>query len=345
MLGDLQVLEIQVMYKQGKKLKEIARITGYSINTVRKYARDHKESGYSQRGSKPQKLDGFRDYLKVRVKQGEPNWLPATVLYDEIKALGYEGGISLLRAYLATLKPKVKERVFTRFETSPGEQMQVDFAHFNFNDFKFYAFVAVLGYSRMLYIEFVENQKIETLLKCHENSFEYFGGVPGSIVYDNMKSVVIKRNAYGEGGHKLQSNFYDFAKHYGFMPWICRPYDPQSKGKVERAISYLRNSFYNPFIAGKVNIHLDKLNTAAYEWLNSKANLRTHGTTNEEPIKRWEAEKELLQQVPINYLSNYGVKNLLQTKQSLQDMINKNNHSLQHDLSIYESLISLGGQA
>ncbi len=80
---------------------------------------------------------------------------------------GILASLSLLRNYLRKLKPKHQERIFIRFETEPGEQMQVDFAHFKFGDQKFYAFVSILGYSRMLYAEFVMDQTINTVIKCH----------------------------------------------------------------------------------------------------------------------------------------------------------------------------------
>jgi transposase len=178
------------------------------------------------------------------------------VLYEELKALGYQGKISLLRSYLFKIKPAVKQRSFIRFETEPGQQMQVDFAHFKHGKDIFYAFVAILGYSRMIFVKFVSNQTVETVLQCHEDAFDYFGGISEYIIYDNMKTIISERNTFGPGKHKLQKTFYDFAKHYGFNPWICKPYTPQTKGKVECAISYIRYSFYNPFIAGKNIINL-----------------------------------------------------------------------------------------
>ena len=338
MLEDIEVLEIKVMYKQGKKIKQIARETGYSINTVRKYARDNKEAVYATRVNKTLKLDNFKDYLKCRVDQASPNWIPATVLFNEIVNLGYKGSISLLRDYLHSLKPILKERPLVRFETAPGEQMQVDFAHFKLSNKRIYAFVAVLGYSRMSYVEFVSEQKINNVISCHERAFEYFSGVPKSGLYDNMKTVIIKRNAYGPGKHKLHQSFYDFAKHNGFVPIVCKPYNPQTKGKVERMISYLRYSFYNPFIAGKANIGLDELNLAVMDWLNNIANQRIHATTQEIPFYRWDIEKEHLLKLPIHYSTSYGV-NTSSTASDNRGVISENTHPLQHNLSIYDSLI------
>lgn len=344
MLKEIEVLEIQLMYKQGKKLKQIASETGYSINTVRKYARDNQMPIYSERPEKPSKLAKYKQYLNIRVKQADPAWIPATVLHHEIQAYGYLGSLSLLRDYLRTLKPKVKERPLIRFETEPGEQMQVDFAHFNFNGYKFYAFTAILGYSRMLYVEFVSDQSVDTVIKCHENAFEYYNGVPKKGLYDNMKSVIITRNAYGEGNHKLQSCFYDFAKHYGMIPRFCKPYNPQTKGKIERMISYLRHCFYTPFVSSKEEITLDILNDAVIDWLNNIANKRIHATTKEVPIERWNVEKSYLLPIPINYTTNYGATDKISTNRISKDIMHQNSQSLQHELSIYDELL-LEGEA
>ena len=107
------------------------------------------------------------------------------------------------------------------------------------------AFVATMGYSRASYVEYVENEKIETLIACHLNAFNYFGGVVKEALYDNMRTVIIKRNAYGFGKHQLNPMFEDFAKHCGFKIRVCKPYRAKTKGKVERFNHYLRYSFHN----------------------------------------------------------------------------------------------------
>lgn len=338
------MLEILLLHKQGKNFKQISKETGYSINTVRKYARDLEKPIYKNRPCKPSKLDGYKDYIKNRIKQADPSWIPAIVLYSEVKNLGYAGSLSLLRDYVRQLKPKVKERPLIRFETEPGEQMQVDFAHFKFKKEKFYAFTAILGYSRMLYVEFVKDQTLSTVIKCHENAFNYYNGVPKKGLYDNMKSVIIARNAYGNGKHKLQDCFYDFAKHNGIIPRFCKPYNPQTKGKIERMISYLRYSFYTPFVAGKDKVDIDTLNIAVMDWLNCTANRRLHATTKSIPIKDWQLEKKYLQPIPINYTANYGITNTISKSQPSKTIIQQNTESLQHRLSIYENLLT-GGQS
>lgn len=339
MLGELKMLEIQIRYKQGNSLKKISRETGHSINTIRKYIRETTLPTYTPRPLKISKLDAYKSYLQERIEQAKPHWIPAIVLLQEIKTRGYQGEISLLRNYLLPLKPCPNERSFIRFETEPGEQMQVDFAHFKHERNVFYAFVAILGYSRMAFVKFVENQDIETVISCHEEAFEYFGGIPQKCLYDNMKTIIIKRHAFGEGQHKLNSTFYDFAKHYGFQPRVCKPYNPQTKGKVERIISYLRYSFYHPFVAGKKEISLSEFNNAVISWLNTIANQRIHATTKASPLERWGIERAQLFPIPPHYTTHYGERVPLTTA---PPMMEQNTFTLQHPLSTYEALLTLG---
>lgn len=349
MLKGLEMLELEILYKQGKSLKEIARLTGYSINTVRKYARDHEAGGYRSRAKQPQKLDGYRDYLKERVKQAHPNWLPATVLYREIKTQGYLGEISLLRAYLRLLKPEVKEAEVKRFETEPGKQMQIDWAHFRYLEEVIYAFVAVLGYSRFLYVEFVKSQALESWLSCHERLFNHLGGIPESILYDNAKTVIIQRNAYGKGLHRLQPTFLDFAKHYGFVPKVCQPYRPQTKGKVERMIHYLRNSFYLPWQtlhqAQNQLFDLTVLNQAVSVWLDEVANQRVHETVDAVPAQLFQEEQKTLFALPKRYQGALPKEHPQERLARREQMIELCSPllNLQHPLSVYDTLLTQGG--
>ena len=108
-----------------------------------------------------------------------------------------------------------------------------------------------MGYSRTSYVEFVSNEKFATLKLWHINAFEYFGGVPKQVLYNNMKTVVLGRDVYGEGLHRFHPGLWDLSKYYLFTPKLCRPFRAQTKGKVERFNRYLRNSFYYP-LAGSL---------------------------------------------------------------------------------------------
>ena len=138
----------------------------------------------------------------------------------------------------------------------------------------------ILGYSRMRYIEFVSDMSTSTLIRCHINAFRYFGGYPQEILYDNMKQVVIKR-LLKQSESELNKQFEDFAGFYGYKPILCRPYRGQTKGKVERTVSFVRDNF----MVGIRYDSLADLNAQAIRWCN-KVNGNIHGTTNERPFNR-----------------------------------------------------------
>jgi transposase len=245
MLVAEEAVEIRVLSRQGKSIREIARMLNVSRNTVRRYLR-HEGLPRYQRRARPSKLDQYKRYIDERVKAAVPEWIPATVLLRELRALGYRGGYSILKDHLATLRPVIEPEPLIRFETDPGRQMQADFATIRRGRDRLAVFIATLGWSRAAYVEFVTDERLATLLGCHEHAFFFFGGVPREVLYDNMRTVVIDRDRYGPGLHRYNHAFLDFAHHYGFLPRLCRPYRARTKGKVERFIGYLRKSFYIP---------------------------------------------------------------------------------------------------
>lgn len=339
---------IQVMYNQGYSKKRIARELGISINTVRKYIKSDSSPCYSARAPRAMKLDPYRQYIKQRIADSNPHWVPATVIFREIKAKGYDGGISMLRRYMHQQKPEASESTIVRFETAPGHQMQADWAEFRKGKARLSAFIATLGYSRASYVEFVEDEKLETLLKCHENAFDYFGGVPMQVLYDNMKTVITARDYYGKGKHRLQSGFWDFSKHYNFTPKVCRPYRAQTKGKVERFIHYLKYSFYHP-LTGQLKplgLTVDKelANEKVLSWLNDVANKRIHATTGEEPFSRLQSELLHLQHLPGKYTGSVPQPEVSASTlvSSLPSESIETQH-IQHQLSVYDELLKYEG--
>jgi transposase len=346
MLKKEECMEVVTLRKQGHSLRDIAKMTGYSVNTIRKYGSDNTISTYKSRPKRPQKLEPFQEYIRERVGAAAPQWIPSPVIFREILALGYTGKIRQLRHFMSTLKPKTSIEKIIRFETEPGEQMQVDWAHFKEGKVKLYAFIATLGFSRKCFIKFVEQTNIEFLLQCHTEAFEYFEGVTKYILYDNMKTVVIERNAYGQGLHRLHSSLYDFAKHYGFIPKLCRPYRAQTKGKVERFIRYTRENFFAPLVATLRTAHLpldaELANREVKQWLLEVANCRKHQTTGERPCDRWEREKQFLFSLPKSIYPFQQTAKELQEKITIPSSIPKIT-ILQHDLSIYDELLQIGG--
>lgn len=218
----------------------------------------------------------------------------AVVLLREIRQLGYTGGVSILKEFMHPLRPVMEPKAVLRFETAPGEQAQADWGTFKYKTEsgirKVYAFAMVLSYSRAMYVEFVERQDLETLIRCHLHAFEALGGVPRAILYDNMKQVVLGRDA--DGHPQWQPWFASFASDLGFRPQLCRPYRARTKGRVERAIKYLKTSFW----PGRHFTDLANLNKQARLWCDEVANRRIHGTTGKVPAD--ELPKENLQPLP-----------------------------------------------
>jgi transposase len=199
MLVAEEAVEIRVLSRQGKSIREIARMLKVSRNTVRRYVRSEGLPRY-EREARPSKLDHYKQYIAERVSAAAPEWIPAPVLLRELRALGYPGGISILKDHLATLKPVAQPEPLIRFETEPGRQMQADFATIRRGKDRLAVFIATLGWSRT-YVEFVIDERMETLLGCHERAFYFFGGVPRAVLYDNMRTVVTERD--GPGLHRL----------------------------------------------------------------------------------------------------------------------------------------------
>ena len=179
------VMEIRILKQQGLSIRAIARQLGVSRNTVREYLRSDKPPAYSPREKRGSKLDPYKAYIQERVQSARPNWIPGTVMDREIRDLGYQGSIRLVRYYLAELKPAIIPEPVVRFETEPGQQMQVDWAVFRRGKVPLSAFVAALGWSRHTYVEFVTNEQFATLKACHEHAFEYLQGVPKDVLYGN----------------------------------------------------------------------------------------------------------------------------------------------------------------
>jgi transposase len=332
-------MEITVLHRHGMSIRALADITGCARNTIRKYLRSDGKPAIKERAKRSEKLDPFKLYLIQRIESAKPDWIPATSLLEEIQNQGYEGGITRLRQFLANYKPaSAPAEPDNRFETAPGKQMQVDWVVFRRGKNRLSAFVATMGYSRASFVEYVSDEKIETLLACHEHAFEYFEGVPKQVLYDNMKTVVIERDGYGEGNHKLNPLFLDFAKHWGFVPKLCQPYRARTKGKVERFNRYLRRTFHVTLASrlkmSGIELDKDTANVEVRRWLRETANVRIHATTREQPEKLLKAEQPHLQALPPSY-TGVSLREESLTKPILHVVT-----PLQRPLSFYDQLVA-----
>ena len=290
MLRQDEVMEVKILARRGMSIKEIVRQTGYARGTVRKYLRSpEKVRSWGPMPPRPKIIDAYVPYLKERLSYEEAGKsIPATVYLREIQARGYPGEITQLRKWLREERDRaVKIEPLIRFETAPGHQVQIDWTVVRKGKNPLSAFAAVLGHSRWSYVWFSDNERLPALMEAHERFFETLGGVPAVCLYDNAKTIVEKRHAYGEGRHKYQSEFEKFAEHHGFLPKLCRPYRAQTKGKVERYNQYLKRSFVWPLesrlrAAGLI-LDADTANVEVGGWLRDVANVRVHAETKRIP--------------------------------------------------------------
>jgi len=216
------------------------------------------------------------------------------VLLERLKNAGYDGGVTILKEYVHPFRPAKALPAVRRFETPSGEQAQMDWGICQYTDssgtlHKVPAFVMILGSSRVKYVEFASRCDLNSLQRCMVNAFSYFGGVPKEVLTDNMKTVVVGRQA---GMPIWNTRFEDFAVDIGFTPKVCRVRSPQTKGKVERLVHYVKNNF----LPGRKFEDLTDLNYQALAWCRS-ADGKVHGTTGKVPLQ--ELDSEGLQSLPL----------------------------------------------
>jgi len=281
-------MQIRNLFKEGLTITAISNHLDLDRKTVSKYIKNDKSPKYNKTKLKKSKLDDFKEYI---IKRLEEYNLTSNKIYNEIQAKGYFGKYGIVAIFVREIKKTTKTKAVLRFETLPGQQAQVDWGFFG----KIYdneqqktinlcCFFMILGFSRTLYIEFFDSADTLNFLIGHKNAFNYFNGYTKEILYDNLKSVVIKRKLKASES-EFNQKFMDFAGYYGFKPILARPYKPNTKGKVEKSVDFVRNSFF----AGEKFASLRDINDKAIKWLNI-INNRTHMTTKQIPFDRLKFE-------------------------------------------------------
>ena len=253
---------------------------------------------YGPRPPRVTRLQPFEAYLRERLATVPE--LTGRRLHRELGTLGYRGGYTAVTDLLREIRPACRRpsscasrrrRGSRRKSTSPSSRP-------SFTDEPgvmriVWLFSLVLGHSRMLWGRFVLHQDMPTLLRCHIAAFEALGGVPQQILYDRMKTAVIRDDA--EAGHIVYNRtLLDFARHHGFLPKACRAYRAKTKGKVERPFRYVREDF---FLGGRFQT-LDDLNAQFRQWQDEVANARVHATTRRVVAEHFAEERPHLLPLP-----------------------------------------------
>jgi transposase len=289
--------EVRAMYElkgKGESIRGIARELGLSRNTVRKYLRSPEIPKARPPAKRVSKLEPYKEYIERRLSHGVDN---CVVLLREIREHGYTGGYTILKDFVQPGRRRCVAQATMRFETEPGEQAQVDFGRYRYrtpegHERWTWAFVMILGWSRALYVEFVERADTVTFVRCHIHAFEHFGGVPQRCLYDNTKLVVLRRDR--EGHPVWNERFIDFSACVGFDVKLCRPYRARTKGKIERGVGYVKHNFW----PSAQFVDIEDLNRQGMHWAASVADVRVHGTTHERPLDRLVIERGRLAAVP-----------------------------------------------
>lgn len=223
--------------------------------------------------------------------------VPASRVYAMAKERGYEGSSDHFRRVVALHRPRPMPEAYMRLRTLPGEQGQVDWAHFGTltvgrANRSLMAFVMVLSWSRMVFLRFYLNATMSSFLHGHVSAFDFFGGVPRVLLYDNLKSAVLERT--GDAIH-FNPTLLELAGHYRYEPRPVAVARGNEKGRVERAIRYIRSSFF----AAREYRDLDDLNQQGLEWcLGTAAQRRCPEDETQSVAEAFAAEKPRLVELP-----------------------------------------------
>ena len=272
---------------------QIARQLGLHPQTVRHWL---DEPAYRPRKTppRPSKLDPYKPLIR--------QWLEhypytGTQIFQRLRENGFTGGVSIVREHIQRVRPH-KAPAFLTLRFEPGECAQVDWGQYGSVNVgntrrQLSFFVMVLCHSRLMYVEFTVSQTMEHFLGCHVNAFEALGGVPATIMVDNLKSAVLQRLS-GEPP-VFNPRYVDFARHYGFEIAPCNVGAGHEKGRVEAGVGYVKKNL----LAGLEIAEFSHINPTAREWLETVANVRIHGETRRRPVDLFEEERALLQPLPV----------------------------------------------
>jgi len=244
----------------------IARELGVHASVVRRVLGQAGQVAETQ-AARPLMVEPYLPFIRETLARYPK--LRASRIWEMVRARGYKGQQSRFREIIAELRPRPKAEAYLRLSTLPGEQGQVDWAHFGKlrvgrAERPLMAFVLVLSWSRRVYVRFFVDARMPNFLGGHVRAFERLGGVPRVLLYDNLKSAVLERSG---DAIRFHPTLLALAAHYRFQPRPCAPARGNEKGRVERAIRYLRESFF----AARSFVDLADLNAQAEAWCEGPA--------------------------------------------------------------------------
>ena len=290
---ELRAEVLRLYHTEAWPIGTIARNLGVHHDTVARVLA--KEGLPSIRAERAKLIDPFLPFIRETL--AEYPRLQAQRLYDMCVERGYPGGPDHFRHLVRSLRPKPRREPFARRATLPGEEVQMDWAHFGRITVgrarrQFVAFVMVLSWSRMIFLRFFLGTPMECFLRGHVSAFDFYQAIPKLVLYDNLKSAVAERQGSAVRFHPA---LLDLSVHYRFKPVAAEVRRPTDKGKVERAIRYVRGNFF----AGRKWTDLDDLNAQALEWCGGKAADRRRARDDARTVgEAFEEERSHMTQLP-----------------------------------------------
>jgi len=264
--NDLEAKIVRYYLAEKWRIGTIARQLHVHHDTVRRVLR---QAGVPapQHARRPSKVDPYLPFIHETLERFPT--LTAARLYAMVRERGYHGSPSHFRCIVALHRPRKPAEAYLRLTTLPGEVGQVDwghFGHFNIGRARrpLMAFVMVLAWSRHIFVRFFLDARMESFLRGHVAAFEAWNGLPRIIWYDNLKSAVLERCG---DAIRFHPTLLEFAGHYCYEPRPVAPARGNEKGRVERAIRYVRDSFF----AARSFTDLADLNTQATAWCRGQA--------------------------------------------------------------------------
>lgn len=310
-----QYRQVLVRLRAGDSVREIARTGLMGRNKLAQLQTLAVQRGWIDAANELPDDQALAAALRERkrvaastVSSAEPHralierWIAAGVQGRAIHAAlkrehGYAGSYSAIVRIVRRVREAQPPEVTVRLEWAAGDAAQVDFGagpmllHPDGRVRRTWAFVMTLAHSRHQYVQFVWDQTVASWLGCHRRAFEWFAGVPARIVIDNAKCAIVKACAHDP---LVQRAYAECAEGYGFKIDACPPHDPQKKGIVESGVKYVKGNF----LPTREFRDIEDLNAQVRRWVMEEAGVRVHGTTREQPLVLFEAERPLLKALP-----------------------------------------------
>lgn len=312
--------ELLFRWQQGENISQLARSLGQSRQTVRHYLRRAEHLGMSRDADDARRAEVVRAMLHKPPAVASPardqliewqeqitQWLQEpdmTVkqVWRLLKRKGLKASYQSVARFVQDRITPPTPRTTVRLETPAGRQAQVDFGKVRVRIGEsltwLWVFIMTLSYSRHRFVRFVSRQDLSSWLDCHVRAFDFFGGVPETVLLDNLKAGVVRPDLYDP---TINRAYAELERHYGFVADPAKVRTPEHKGKVERSVPIVRQQL----VAGRQYASVADLNDAALTWSIEEVGVIPNGTTQEPPMARFERdERACLKPLPAHSFAN-----------------------------------------